>query len=310
MKRLLLLLNMGGPNDLSEVKVFLKNMFNDPCILGIKNSVLRKFVAFMITNSRLKSAQENYRQIGGKSPICDITNRLCKRIKDLSDEFEAVDFAMNYTPPFAKDVLKKYENFDEIVVMPLYPHHSVTTVVSSLSDFQKAFKSLNLKAKVRVIEPFYKDESFNELIVKDIKNKVKDLKTQNITLIFSSHSLPQKIIQNGDLYEEHTKEHVQILSDLIKKEMNFKEIRLAYQSRLGPIKWLEPALSDELEKIENKNVLIYPISFCIDNSETVFELVKEYKELADELKFSYYDVVACPNDSEDFAKFIIKIASK
>ncbi|MGB2553267.1 ferrochelatase [Campylobacter sp. MOP51] len=310
MKRLLLLLNMGGPNNLSEVEVFLKNMFNDPCILGIKNKFLRKFIAFMITRSRLKEATHNYKQIGGKSPICEITQKLCGKISSLSDEFDAVDFAMNYTPPFAKEVLKKYENFDEIIVLPLYPHHSITTVVSSLNDFNKAFEELNLKAKVKIIEPFYKDELYNQVIVNSIKNMVRDLKTEEITLIFSAHSLPQKIIDNGDVYEKHTLEHVEILSDLIGKEMKFKEIRVAYQSRLGPVKWLEPALGDELAKLENKKALIYPISFCIDNSESVFELAKEYKDVADELKFEYYDVVACPNDSEEFAKFLIQIALK
>lgn len=310
MKKLLLLLNMGGPNNLSEVEVFLKNMFNDPCILGVKNRILRKFIAFMITRSRIKEATHNYKQIGGKSPICEITDRLCKKISSLSGEFDAVDFAMNYTPPFAKEVLRKYENFDEIVVLPLYPHRSITTSVSSLNDFNKAFSELNLKSKVKIIEPFYKDEAYNSIIVNSIKDAARDLKTEEITLIFSAHSLPQKIIDNGDVYEKHTLEHVEILSNLINKEMKFKEIRLAYQSRLGPVKWLEPALGDELERLESKKALIYPISFCIDNSETIFELVKEYRQVANGLKFDYYDVVPCPNDSEEFAKFLIRIALK
>lgn len=310
MKKLLLLLNMGGPNDISEVEVFLKNMFNDPCILGIKNDFIRKFVAFMITKSRLKSAQHNYNQIGGKSPICEITANLCARIRELGDEFWAVDFAMNYTPPFAKDVLKKYLDADEIVVFPLYPHHSITTITSSLNDFNKAFEGLNLKSKIKIVKPFYDDEIYNEIIINSIKNKIKDISTDDVTLIFSAHSLPQKIIDQGDVYEKHTKEHVEILSNLIKKEMNFKEITLAYQSRLGPVKWLEPALGDELKRLENKKALIYPISFCIDNSESIFELVQEYKEVADELGFSYYDVVECPNDTREFAKFIIGRALK
>ena len=129
--RLILLLNMGGPNELGEVEVFLKNMFNDPCILGIKSPFLRKFVAFMITKSRLKTAQNNYRQIGGKSPICELTARLCGKISHFLDEDTAVAFAMNYTPPFAKDVLAEFADVSEIVVFPLYPHHSVTTVTSS-----------------------------------------------------------------------------------------------------------------------------------------------------------------------------------
>ena len=303
--RLILLLNMGGPNDLSEVGVFLKNMFNDPYILGIKSPILRKFVAFMITSSRLKTAQNNYRQIGGKSPICELTARLCGKISHFLDDDTAVAFAMNYTPPFAKDVLAEFTEASEIVVFPLYPHHSFTTVSSSISDFEKARAELNLKAKVKIVEPFFEDERYNEIIVDGIEKSARDLNADEITLVFSAHSLPQKMIDAGDIYEEHVKRHVQILTEILEKRgVKFKQILLAYQSKLGPVKWLEPSLNQALAEMKNKKALVYPISFCIDNSETVFELSKEFRHIADELKFDFYDVVACPNDDDKFAKFI------
>ncbi len=303
--RLILLLNMGGPNDLSEVGVFLKNMFNDPYILGIKSPILRKFVAFMITSSRLKAAQNNYRQIGGKSPICELTARLCGKISHFLDDDTAVAFAMNYTPPFAKDVLAEFTEASKIVVFPLYPHHSFTTVSSSISDFEKARAELNLKTKVKIVEPFFEDERYNEIIVDGIEKSARDLNADEITLVFSAHSLPQKMIDAGDIYEEHVKRHVQILTEILEKRgVKFKEILLAYQSKLGPVKWLEPSLNQALAEIKDKKALVYPISFCIDNSETVFELSKEFRHIADELKFDFYDVVACPNDDDKFAKFI------
>ena len=303
--RLILLLNMGGPNDLSEVEVFLKNMFNDPYILGIKSPLLRKFVAFIITESRLKAAQNNYRQIGGKSPICELTARLCGKISHFLDDDMAVAFAMNYTPPFAKDVLVEFTEASEIVVFPLYPHHSFTTVTSSISDFEKACRALNLQAKIKIVEPFFADDGYNEIIADCIEKSARNLNTDDITLIFSAHSLPQKMIDAGDIYEEHVKLHVQILTEILEKRgVKFKQTMLAYQSRLGPVKWLEPSLNQVLADIKDKKALVYPISFCIDNSETVFELSKEFKRIADELKFDFYDVVACPNDSEKFAKFI------
>ena len=309
--RLILLLNMGGPNDLSEVEVFLKNMFNDPYILGIKSPFLRKFVAFMITKSRLRAAQNNYRQIGGKSPICELTARLCGKISHFLDDDTAVAFAMNYTPPFAKDVLAEFMDASEIVVFPLYPHHSFTTVTSSISDFEKAQAELNLKAKVKIIEPFFEDERYNEVVADDIEKSARDLNADEITLVFSAHSLPQKMIDAGDVYEEHVKRHVQILTEILEKRgVKFKEILLAYQSKLGPVKWLEPSLNQALTEIKDKKALVYPISFCIDNSETVFELSKEFRHIADELKFDFYDVVACPNDSEKFAKFIVDKAKE
>lgn len=303
--RLILLLNMGGPNDLSEVGVFLKNMFNDPYILGIKSPILRKLVAFMITSSRLKTAQNNYRQIGGKSPICELTARLCGKISHFLDDDTAVAFAMNYTPPFAKDVLAEFTEVSEIVVFPLYPHHSFTTVSSSISDFEKARAELNLKAKVKIVEPFFEDERYNEIIVDGIEKSARDLNADEITLVFSAHSLPQKMIDAGDIYKEHVKRHVQILTEILEKRgVKFKQILLAYQSKLGPVKWLEPSLNQALADIKDKKALVYPISFCIDNSETVFELSKEFRHIADELKFDFYDVVACPNDDDKFAKFI------
>ena len=307
MKKALLLLNMGGANSLDDVEIFLTNMFNDPYILGIKNKFLRKFVAFMITKGRLKTAKHNYEQIGGKSPLCELTAKLCEKISSLQNEFEAVDFAMNYTSPFVKDVLKKYEKFDEIVLLPLYPHHSQTTITSSLADFKKAKEELNLKAKISLCEPFYDDDAYNKIIVSHIQGAVKDTDISDISLIFSAHSLPRKIIEKGDIYEKHINEHVQILGKMLKEQgLNFKDVSLAYQSRLGPVKWLEPSLNEALAKCENKKALIYPLSFCIDNSETIFELVIEYAKLAKELNFSFYKVAQCPNFSDEFASFILE----
>lgn len=307
MKKALLLLNMGGANSLDDVEIFLTNMFNDPYILGIKNKFLRKFVAFMITKGRLKTAKHNYEQIGGKSPLCELTAKLCEKISSLKSEFDAVDFAMNYTSPFVKDVLKKYEDFDEIVLLPLYPHHSQTTITSSLADFKKAKEELNLKAKISLCEPFYDDDAYNKIIISHIREAIKDTDISDISLIFSAHSLPRKIIEKGDIYEKHINEHVQILSKILKEQgLNFKDVSLAYQSRLGPVKWLEPSLNEALAKCKNKKALIYPLSFCIDNSETIFELVIEYAKLAKELNFCFYKVVECPNFSDEFSSFILE----
>ena len=307
MKKALLLLNMGGANSLDDVEIFLTNMFNDPYILGIKNKFLRKFVAFMITKGRLKIAKHNYEQIGGKSPLCELTAKLCEKISSLKSEFDAVDFAMNYTSPFVKDVLKKYEKFDEIVLLPLYPHHSQTTITSSLADFKKAKEELKLKAKISLCEPFYDDDAYNKIIISHIREAIKDTDISDVSLIFSAHSLPRKIIEKGDIYEKHINEHVQILGKMLKEQgLNFKDVSLAYQSRLGPVKWLEPSLNEALAKCENKKALIYPLSFCIDNSETIFELVIEYAKLAKELNFSFYKVVECPNFSDEFANFILE----
>lgn len=295
--KLVLFLNMGGATNLQDCEVFLKNMFNDPYILGIKNSFLRKFVAWIITKARVKVMQENYKKMGGKSPLNELTQNLCDKLNLRQDAFK-FDFVNLYVSPFAKEVLQKYtlnEN-DEIILFPLYPHHSCTTVSSSLEVLQNTIENLNINSKIKIMDIFYKNEFYNQMIVSHILEKQKSFNAK--TLIFSAHSLPQSIIDKGDLYEKHVNDHVRILKEKLK--VYFDEIILAYQSKLGPIKWLKPNTSDILANLNNK-ALIYPISFCIDCSETIFELAMEYKHLAKQ----DYDLISCPNDSDEFIDFIL-----
>ncbi|AJD03591.1 ferrochelatase [Campylobacter lari] len=290
-------LNMGGVNKLDECEVFLKNMFNDPYILGIKNVFLRKFVAFMIRKSRLKAMKQNYEKMGGKSPLTQITQSLCDKLNSKTKEYN-FDFISLYVPPFANDVFSKYDfqKNDEIILFPLYPHHSKTTVTSSLEVVQNELRNIQNQANVKVIDVFYKDELYNEMIIKHILEKKKECDYK--TLIFSAHSLPLSVIKKGDLYEKHVQEHVGILKEKLKNK--FDQIILSYQSKLGPVKWLEPNTSDILENLDQK-ALIYPISFCIDCSETIFELGVEYRHLAK----SDYELIACPNDSDEFIEFVL-----
>lgn len=306
MKRVVILLNMGGVDNLSQVRVFLTNMFNDPYILGIKNRYLRAFVAWMITMMRLKPATQNYIQLGGKSALGDITRSLVAKLNSKFGFDNLIfDYAMNYTPPFASDTLEKYKDADEIVLFPLYPHHSVTTITSSLDSAKRAIENLGIKAKIKVVDYFYKNSKFNDIIVSHIAKSLGDDDASKIDLIFSAHSLPQKVIDSGDLYEKHLNEHLEILkSNLNNCGLRFNSVSLAYQSRLGPVKWLGPNLSEVLPSLSSKRAMIYPISFCIDNSETDFELAIEYKHIADDNKFNYYKLVKAPNDSDEFISFI------
>jgi len=356
MKKALILLNMGGPNNLSEVEVFLKNMFNDPFILGIKSDFWRSVLAALIVKSRTASARSNYEKLGGRSPICSITEALCERVNELARakfgaglKFENAasvsaanepsqdvssqskpsqeaqtqneapqdekpidelicDYAMNYTPPFAEDVLKKYADFDEIILMPLYPHFSKTTVQSSLCSAEAALKRLGIK-NYKIVDIFYDSVAYNEILLNLIAECISKFSADEISqisLIFSAHSLPVKMIAAGDPYEAQVKAHAEILKDLLAaRGIKFKEIILAYQSRLGPVKWLEPNVADVLRDLQSKKALIFPIAFCVDNSETDFELDIFYRARARELGYEYYEVCKCPNSREDFAKFIL-----
>ncbi|MFY9075226.1 ferrochelatase [Malaciobacter mytili] len=306
-KKALVLLNMGGPRTKDELKMFLTNMFNDKNILTVKSSLLRRMIAFFIVKSRLDSAWQNYEEIGGFSPINKITESL---VEKLNNKFEDiyVTQAMRYTPPFATTCVEelKQKGIKEVILLPLYPQYSTTTTKSSLEDFIEASKD---EFKIEVIEPFYKNEKFNETIIKELISNVQN--TNEYNLIFSAHGLPQKIVDNGDVYEQHVNEHVKILSNMLEqKGYNFKSINLAYQSKVGPLKWLEPSLETMLEKFKNQKVLIYPIAFIIDNSETDFELSIEYKEVAHKLNIHDYKVCKCVNDSDEFQDTIKQLLGR
>jgi len=305
-QKALVLLNMGGPNNLDEVKLFLSNMFNDKNIITVKSSLLRRFIAVMITTSRTKKAQANYAKLGGKSPLVGYTQQLVDKLQKVMPDYY-VSFAMRYTPPFCEGVIRELQakGIDEVVLLPLYPHYSTTTTKSSVEDFMDVAKALGYKGNIQIIERFYENEAYNRLLVKKIKEVLGENDPSSMELIFSAHSLPQKIIAKGDPYQKEITLHVGLIENLLKEEnLHFKAIHLAYQSKLGPVKWLEPSLEDTLKSLSNKNALIVPISFTIDNSETEFELSQEYAEVAHHLGFERYLVAKCPNDDDAFVECI------
>lgn len=307
-KKALVLLNMGGARNKDELKMFLINMFNDKNILTVKSNLLRKMIAFFITKRRLNDAWSNYELIGNSSPINPLTEKLVQKCNEKIKDYKTYQ-VMRYTPPFAKDVIEQIlkDGIQDIVLLPLYPQYSTTTTKSSIEDFVD-FLPYSFGKNIRYIETFYKNSIFNSCIVDEIEKQVEGKDDYN--LIFSAHGLPQKIVDNGDPYEKQMKEHVEILSKMLnEKDLNFKSINLAYQSKVGPMKWLEPSLEDMLKNFKNQKVLIYPIAFIIDNSETDFELDIEYRHVAQELEIKDYKVCKCVNDSDKFVEAIKDICN-
>ena len=307
-KKALVLLNMGGARNKDELKMFLTNMFNDKNILTVKSNLLRKMIAFFITKRRLNDAWSNYELIGNSSPINPLTEKLVQKCNEKIKDYKTYQ-VMRYTPPFAKDVIEQIlkDGIQDIVLLPLYPQYSTTTTKSSIEDFVD-FLPYSFGKNIRYIETFYKNSIFNSCIVDEIEKQVEGKDDYN--LIFSAHGLPQKIVDNGDPYEKQMKEHVEILSKMLnEKDLNFKSINLAYQSKVGPMKWLEPSLEDMLKNFKNQKVLIYPMAFIIDNSETDFELDIEYRHVAQELEIKDYKVCKCVNDSDKFVEAIKDICN-
>ena len=300
-------MNMGGPNNISEVKVFLKNMFNDKYIIGAPQPI-RALIGQIIISKRLRESQENYKKLGGMSPIVGHTKRLVRR---LNKELDAdVFYEMRYTPPFASDLMPKLKNYDKIYAIPMYPHYSSTTTKSSIEEFVKVAKKYNLHKKIKTIDSYYDNISYNRAIVERIKEALKGENPKDFELIFSAHGLTQKVIDKGDLYQKHILANVECAKkELIYQDINFKKIHVAYQSRLGPMEWLKPYLEDKLKEIKSK-VILYPISFTVDNSETEYELDMEYLEVAHKLGIKDYRVAKAPNHHKFFIDAIKEIYEK
>jgi len=302
MKKAIVFLNMGAPKNIEEVEVFLRNMFNDKNIITVKSSLLRSYIANSIISGRKSEATESYKEIGGKSPLIEHTETFLANVRKEFPEYEVINI-MRYTPPYASSEVKwlKAKGVEDIVVIPLYAQYSTTTVKSSLEDFYEALSDAKYSPNLRIYSRFYKNETYNRAIIEQIKIALGDKAAKEFDLIFSAHSLPVKIIQNGDSYKKETIENVEILSQmLIDQNINFKNVHLAYQSKVGPMEWIEPSLENKFKSIINKKVLIYPISFILDNSETEFELDIEYKEIAEEIGLEEYIVAKCLNESKLF----------
>ena len=299
MKKAVVFLNMGGARDKKELKEFLFNMFMDKRIIS---SPVRYFLAPFMKIFRANSAWKNYEKIGG-SNIYKYTESLIKKVQDLLGLDIDIYYAMKYTKPTISDIFED-KKYDEVMFFALYPQGSSTTTLSSYDDVDLFFK--NKKTKIIKIDYFFEDEDFNKTIINSIKQKYKP----NTHLIFSAHGLPVSIAKK-DVYEKHINSHIDILKNMLKKEnLKFNDISLAYQSKIGPVEWLKPALNETLKEFKKDDrVLIYPISFVIDNSETDFELCIEYKHLADEIGF-FYDVCKPQNDSDEFAKYLCEKIKK
>jgi len=310
MSKALLLLNMGGPNTVEEVELFLRNMFADENIL-VMNPYLRKFVATIIINKRLDDVKENYKLLGGKSPLPGLTNELIKKLDKVLDM--PVYAAMRYVPPFADVALEKCQaqGIKELILFPMYPQYSTTTTYSSLEDIEKRCAVLGYEPKITLIDPYYDDYDYIEASVEKIVEAMEGKNTQEYDLLLSAHGLPVSIIQAGDPYQNQVEGNASaIRMYLHERGITFNNIKLVYQSKVGSSDWLEPNLVDVLRNPRNRKVVIFPLAFTLDNSETIFELDIEHREIADKIKYDDYVVVSCMNSSQKFVDLIVDRVSK
>jgi ferrochelatase len=299
---------MGGPNNVDEVEMFLRNMFSDKNILTM-DRYTRALVREIIIFNRIDEVKENFvENLGGKSPLPALTNQLIEKLKTKLDM--PIAPAMRYVPPFATDSLKKFkeEGIEELILFPMYPQYSTTTTLSSVEDIEARCQALEYSPKITVIDPYYDNYEYISISVKKIMDALGDKDSKDYDLLLSAHGLPMSIIKAGDPYQNQVEANVSAIKIYLhERGVEFNNIKLVYQSKVGNSAWLEPNLLDVLRNPYHRKVLIYPLAFTIDNSETIYELDIEHREIADKIKYDDYRVAKCFNDDDDFVNLIVEL---
>ena len=306
MKKAVILFNLGGPDKLDSVEPFLFNLFKDPAIIDLPK-IFRYPIAKLISNRRAPVAKKIYEQLGGSSPILKLTEEQSAKLEKMlnlsqsQNQFKTF-IVMRCWHPRAIETIQKLKLFepDEVILLPLYPQYSASTTGSSIKEWHQVCNSENFHVKTSTICCYPTDDYFINAHVNLIEEKIENLK--NFKLIFSAHGLPERNIKKGDPYQWQVEQTV----DKIVKKMNIVELNyiLSYQSRVGPLKWIGPSTDSVI--IENsklgKDLVIVPIAFVSEHSETLVELDIEYKKLADENGCKNYIRVQALGIDENFIK--------
>ena len=286
MKKAIILFNLGGPDSLEAVEPFLFNLFNDPAIISLPG-IFRYPLAKLISKRRAPIAKAIYKEMGGRSPILEETetqaNAIEKSLEKENDNYKCF-IVMRCWHPRAEDVIKKVKDFnpDQIILLPLYPQYSNATSGSSIKEWLDICKKEKLKTETKIICCYPTEKDFILSYASLIREKINISNLSETTLVFSAHGLPENKIKQGDPYQWQVESTVNKLVEKLSIE-NLNYI-LTYQSRVGPLKWIGPStdtvIKEEAQK--NKIIIVVPVAFVSEHSETLVELDIEYKKLANE----------------------------
>ncbi len=311
MSSAVVLFNLGGPDSLEAIEPFLYNLFCDPDIFNLPFG--QKLFAKLISSRRAPKIAEEYKLIGGKSPINEWTEKQRSMLEvSLRRNVNGIDVytAMRYWNPLTKEVAVNVEskNYDKVILLPLYPHYSITTTGSSFNEWKRHYNGD--KSKLIFVNDYYLHPKYLETINQRIDETILRFpeKVRNeIQIVFSAHGTPISLVKKGDPYSKHIKQTVEAVMKLRKHSHNH---HLCFQSKVGPMKWLEPATNTMIEELalqNKKNLLIVPISFVSDHVETLFELDIEYRRVAEKAGIENYIVMKGLNDSQLFIDALSEI---
>ena len=312
-----MLFQLGGPDSLEAVEPFLLNLFLDPDIIPLGPfGLLRRPIAKLISSRRSIPVAGKYGQIGRRSPIGTLTERqrlrLVEAVAPYIDPIAVI--AMRYWHPFtteAVDVLRKTDSLDEIVLLPLYPHYSYATTLSSLKEWRRVadqakWEQTAGKPAEHTINNFHDHRLYIQALVQRIGSVLRQFPdSSRIHLVFSAHGLPMSLVEKGDPYPKQIEETVRLVSLLGAKQYPAWPGRrlLCYQSRVGPAKWLQPPLTGTIERLGRegvKEMLVVPISFVTEHIETLHEINIEAREEAKKLGVETFRMMPALGDSPYF----------
>jgi ferrochelatase len=286
----IILFNLGGPDSPEAIEPFLRNLFSDPAIIRLP-WIIRKPLAWSIARRRAEVARKIYDHIGGRSPILEETQKQARALEtELTGAgIEARAFvAMRCWHPFSDGTALAVKNFapDHIVALPLYPQYSTTTSASSFKDWDRAAKKAGLAKPLTRICCYPDQAGFIAAAAEKIRAAMTGAQTGiAYRLLFSAHGLPRKVIADGDPYQWQVERTTRALMDALgidRPTSPIKDWRICYQSRVGPLKWLEPFTDAEIARAgaDGLGVIVAPIVFVSEHSETLVELDIEYEKLA------------------------------
>jgi ferrochelatase len=311
----IVLFNLGGPDSLDAVEPFLRNLFSDPAIISLP-AFVRQPLARFIAWRRAPIARKIYAHMGGRSPILDETQ---VQARALEAELQAPDLkvktvvAMRYWHPFshaAAEALRRFEP-ERIILLPLYPQFSTTTTASSFKDWNHAAQRAGLSVPTGQVCCYPMAGGFVAAAVSSLRAAMGNPKPGvRYRLLLSAHGLPQRVVEKGDPYQWQVEQTAQAIVDgLGITELDWE---ICYQSRVGPMKWLEPATDAAIRRAgaEAKGVVVIPIAFVSEHSETLVELDIEYARLAGEVGVPDYRRAKTVSADGDFIKGLAGLVRK
>ena len=290
------LMNLGGPLGRKDIYPFLLNFFSDKNIIGAPYPV-RRVLAKLIASRRAKGAAlEAYRELGYKSPLLENTLAQQEALeaalkKNPVQGFGAVKVftTMRYWHPRSGKVVLDVKDYNpaQIVLLPLYPQYSTTTVKSSIEDWRQSAAAHGLACHTTPVCCWPFGHGFIAASADRIRTAWEEARRINphidYRILFSAHGLPEKVVKKGDPYQWQCEESAAKIAAATGIENIDWEI--CYQSRVGPLKWITPSTADALKKAaaDGKGILVYPHAFVSEHVETLVEIENEYRESARQL---------------------------